>query len=63
MKTLLATTALVLAAATAQAQAQAQELNVAVATLSSALDPGGAGSNVNAQFWINSFEALIDKDP
>ncbi|HHC29934.1 MAG TPA: ABC transporter substrate-binding protein [Rhodobacterales bacterium] len=59
MKTLLATTALVLAAATAQAQ----ELNVAVATLSSALDPGGAGSNVNAQFWINSFEALIDKDP
>ncbi|MEO1701942.1 MAG: ABC transporter substrate-binding protein [Pseudomonadota bacterium] len=59
MKTLLTTTALVLAAATAQAQ----ELNVAAATMAANLEPGDAGSNVNAQFWINSFEALIDKDP
>lgn len=60
MKTLFATTAALALLATS---ALAQELNVGVATMSATLDPGDAGSNVDAQFWINSFEALIDKDP
>ena len=51
------------AAALMASSALAQELNVGVATMAARLDPGDAGSNVNAQFWINSFEALIDKDP
>ncbi|MEO0913081.1 MAG: ABC transporter substrate-binding protein, partial [Pseudomonadota bacterium] len=59
MKTLLTTTAFMLAAAVAHAQ----ELTVGVANMSSYLEPGTDHSNVGSQYYVNTFETLLGKDP
>lgn len=54
------TTALV---ATMPLAAAAQEITVGAATVSPYLDPGRDHSNVGSQFYINSFDTLIERDP
>lgn len=61
MKTLLATTAAV--ALLIAGAAQAAELRVGAANMSTYLDPGMDHSNVGSQFYVNTFDTLIVKDP
>ena len=60
MKQLLASSA---AAALIAGAAAAQDLTVAVANLSAYIDPGADHSNVGSQFYVNSMEPLLFKDP
>ncbi|MEL7218767.1 MAG: ABC transporter substrate-binding protein, partial [Pseudomonadota bacterium] len=60
MKRLFATSA---ALALFTGMAAAQELTVATANLSAYIDPGADHSNVGSQFYVNSMEPLLLKDP
>lgn len=51
------------AAALLATSALSQELNVATANLSAYIDPGADHSNVGSQFYVNSMEPLLFKDP
>lgn len=59
---LLAFTLLATVALPAQ-PAGAQELRVGVQNMAPFLDPGRDFSNVGSQFYVNTFEPLIGKDP
>jgi peptide/nickel transport system substrate-binding protein len=52
----------VLAVAASALPAQAQTLNVAVQNMAPYLDPGRDFSNVGSQFYLNTFEPMIEKD-
>ncbi|MEL7171885.1 MAG: ABC transporter substrate-binding protein, partial [Pseudomonadota bacterium] len=59
MKTLLATVAALAVASTAYGQ----ELKIGVANMSDYIEPGTDHSNVGSQFYTNTFESLISKNP
>lgn len=59
----IALAAAVAAGALAAGTAAAQELKVGVQNMAPWLDPGRDFSNVGSQFYMNSFEPLIGKDP
>jgi peptide/nickel transport system substrate-binding protein len=59
IKTMLAAALLAITAAAAHAQ----ELKVGVQNMAPWLDPGRDFSNVGSQFYVNTYEPLVSKDP
>jgi peptide/nickel transport system substrate-binding protein len=62
-KSLLAVAALLASSALAPCETLAQELRVGVQNMAPWLDPGRDFSNVGSQFYVNTFEPLVGKDP